>query len=138
MDGAGGVRAVAVLDAAEVEDDHVAFLDRPLAHLVMRVGAVRARADDGEVHLRVPVVAEEAREVGGDLALAAAREPDLLAICSKHASAAAPAAASRSSSSAPLIARSIGSVLVIETYVESGNACCRASTCIAQAESEIA
>ena len=74
VDGAGRVRAVAVLDAAEVEDDHVAFLDHTLVELVVGVGAVRARADDGEVDLRMPVVAEEAGEVGGDLALAATRE----------------------------------------------------------------
>jgi hypothetical protein len=41
----------AVLEAAEVQDDHVALLDRALAHLVMRVGAVRARADDRDVDL---------------------------------------------------------------------------------------
>jgi hypothetical protein len=39
---------------------------------------------------------------------------------------------------AVLDARSIGSVLVVDTYLESGKACCRASTCIAQAVSEIA
>jgi hypothetical protein len=59
-------------------------------------------------------------------------------ICSKLASAAAPAAASRSSSSASLTARSIGSVLVIDTYPDSGSASWSPSTCIAHAESEIA
>ena len=44
VDGAGGVGAVAVLEAAEVEHDHVALLDDPVAHLVVRVGAVRARS----------------------------------------------------------------------------------------------
>ena len=81
VDGAGRVRAVAVLDPAEVEHDHVAFLDHALAELVVGVGAVRARADDGEVDLRMSVLAEEAGEIGGDLALGAAGEahlPDLL------------------------------------------------------------
>ena len=44
VDGAGGVGAVAVLEAAEVEHDHVAVLDHPVARLVVRVGAVRARS----------------------------------------------------------------------------------------------
>jgi hypothetical protein len=47
--GAGRVRAVAVLDAAEVEHDHVAVLDHALAHLVVGVGAVGPRADDREL-----------------------------------------------------------------------------------------
>ena len=42
--GAAGVRAVAVHQAAEVEDDRVAVLDGPVAGLVVRVGAVRARS----------------------------------------------------------------------------------------------
>src|SRR6185436_2689417 len=45
---ARGVRAVAVLQPAEVEDDHVAVLDPAVTRLVVRVGAVRARADDRE------------------------------------------------------------------------------------------
>ena len=67
--GAGRVGAVAVLDAAEVQHDHVAVLDHPLADLVVRVGAVGARADDGEVDLRVAVLAQQRGEVGGDLGL---------------------------------------------------------------------
>jgi hypothetical protein len=39
VNGAGRVGAVAIVEAAEVEHDHVAFLDRPLACLVMRVRA---------------------------------------------------------------------------------------------------
>ena len=42
MDRAARVGAVAVLEPTEVEDDHVALLDRPIARLVVRVGAVRA------------------------------------------------------------------------------------------------
>ncbi len=68
---------VAVLDAAEVQHDHVAFLDHTLAELVMGVGAVRARADDGEVDLRMSVLTEEAGEISGDLALGATGEADL-------------------------------------------------------------
>jgi hypothetical protein len=58
----------------KVEHDHVAFFDRSLAHLVMRVGAVRTGADDREVDLRMSVLAQEAGEIGSDLALAAAGE----------------------------------------------------------------
>jgi hypothetical protein len=57
VDGPRRVRAVAVPEAAEVEHDHVAVLDLALAELVVRAGAVRARADDGEVDLRVSVLA---------------------------------------------------------------------------------
>ena len=39
-----------------------------VAHLVVRVGAVGPGADDREVDLRVPVLAQQAGEVGGDLA----------------------------------------------------------------------
>ena len=75
-DGAAGVRAVAVHQAAEVEDDRVARLDRPVAGLVVRVGAVRAGADDGEVDLLVPELAQQPRQVGGDVGLLPAGEPD--------------------------------------------------------------
>ena len=44
VDRARRVRAVAVLEAAEVEHDHVAVLDRAVAGLVVRVGAVGARS----------------------------------------------------------------------------------------------
>ena len=57
------------------------ILDHALAELVMGVGAVRARADDGEVDLRMSMLAEEAGELGCNLALGAAGEahlPDLL------------------------------------------------------------
>ena len=54
MNRAGRVRSVAVLEAAEVEHHHVAVLDDPVAHLVVRVRAVGAGAHDGEVDLRVP------------------------------------------------------------------------------------
>jgi len=57
--------------------------------------------------------AQEAGEVGGDLALGATGE--LHADDLRLASAAAPAAASRSSSSSPFTARSIGSAFVIAT-----------------------
>ena len=43
-DRAGGVGAVAVHQPAEVEHDRVADLDDPVARLVVRVGAVRARS----------------------------------------------------------------------------------------------
>ena len=115
VDRAGRVRAVAVLEAAEVEHDHVAVLDRPLAGLVVRVGAVRARADDGEVDLRVAVLAQQLGEIGGDLGLACGRRSGPRGSPRSVASAAAPAAASRSSSSASLIARSMGSAAVIDT-----------------------
>ena len=51
VDGAGGIRSVAVLDAAEVEHHHVAGLDGALADLMVRIGAVGAGADDGEIDL---------------------------------------------------------------------------------------
>lgn len=54
VDRARGVGAVAVLEAAEVEDDHVAPLDDAVADLVVRVGSVGARGDDREVDLGVP------------------------------------------------------------------------------------
>ena len=73
VDRAARVGAVAVLEAAEVEDDHVALLDRPVARLVVRVGAVRPRADDGEVDLRVAVREEQRGQVGRHLVLGAAR-----------------------------------------------------------------
>ena len=76
VDRARGVRAVAVLEAAEVEDDHVAVLDHPLAGLVVRVGAVGSGADDGEVDLRVAVLAQQRGEVGGDVGLRAGRRSD--------------------------------------------------------------
>src|SRR3954452_325913 len=69
VDRARRVGAVAVLEPAEVEHDHVTRLDPPVARLVMRVGAVRARADDGEVDLAVAVLEEQRREIGGDLGL---------------------------------------------------------------------
>ena len=74
--GAGDVRAVAVLDAAEVHHDHVPVLDHPLADLVMRVGAVGARADDREVDLRVAVLSEQPSQVGADLGFAPAGEAE--------------------------------------------------------------
>ena len=77
VDGARGVGAVAVLQAAEVEDDHVAVLDRAVAGLVVRVGAVRPGADDGEVDLRMAMVDEQGGEIGGDLGLLAAGETHL-------------------------------------------------------------
>jgi hypothetical protein len=77
VDGSGGVGAVAVLDAAEIHDYHVALLDPPVARLVVRVGAVRARADDGEVDLAVAVLAQQRSEIGGDLVLRATGEADL-------------------------------------------------------------
>ncbi len=84
MDRAGGVGAVAVLQTAEVEDDHVAALDDAVAHLVVRVGAVRSGGDDGEVDLGVTEAAEQVGEVGGDVGLVASAEgnlPDLLERC---------------------------------------------------------
>ena len=42
VDRPGGIGSVAVLDAAEVQDDHVAVLDGPLTDLVVGVGAVGA------------------------------------------------------------------------------------------------
>jgi hypothetical protein len=57
---------------------------------------------------------------------------------SKLASAAAPAAASRSSSCSSLTARSIGSAAVIDTYDEHGSVCWSPSTRIAQAASDTA
>src|SRR5690606_24389032 len=72
--GAGGVGAVAVLQAAEVEDDHVAVGDDAVAGLVVRVGAVGAGGDDGEVHAGVPVPQQQRGEVGGDVGLPAPGE----------------------------------------------------------------
>src|SRR5690606_33967200 len=72
--GAGGVGAVAVLQAAEVEDDHVAVGDDAVAGLVLWAGAVGAVGDDGEVHAGVPVPLQQHGEVGGDVGLPAAGE----------------------------------------------------------------
>src|SRR3954462_14085731 len=63
VDGAGDVRPVAVAQPAQVEHDHVAHPDHPLAHVVVRVGAVGAGADDRELHARMPVPLEP----GGEL-----------------------------------------------------------------------
>ena len=49
-------------------------LDDPVPRLVVRIGAVRAGADDGEVDLLVAELAQQAGEVGGDLGLPAAGE----------------------------------------------------------------
>ena len=137
MDGARSIRAVAVLEAAEVEHDHVAVLDRAVAGLVVRVGAVRPGASYGEVDLRMAVLDEQTGQVGGDLGFLAPREPHLKKLLEEGV-AAAPAAASRSSSSASLTARSVGSAELIETKWVLGSACWRPSSCSAQAESEIA
>src|SRR6185312_9256409 len=74
VDGAGRVRPVAVLRAAEVQDDHVALLDDAVALLVVGVRAVRAGGDDGELGPLVSVCDEEACELGGDLGLGPAGE----------------------------------------------------------------
>ena len=71
---AGGVGPVAVHQATEVEDHGVPVLDDTLPRLVVRVGAVRAGAHHGEVDLFVSESAQQGREVGGDLGLAAAGE----------------------------------------------------------------
>ena len=73
--GAAGVRAVAVHEATEVEHDRVADLDGPVTGLVVGVGAVRARADDREVDLLVAELAQQPRQVGGDVGLLPAGEP---------------------------------------------------------------
>lgn len=77
VDRAGGVGAVAVLEAAEVEHDHVAPLDGAVTGLVVRVGAVRSGADHGEVDLGVPELGEQPGQIGGHVGLLAAGEPDL-------------------------------------------------------------
>ena len=69
----GGLIA-ATLIAAFVNE----ILDLARAELVVRVGAVRARADDGEVDVRVSVLAQEAGEVAGNLAFPAPGEADRL------------------------------------------------------------
>src|SRR6476620_7381552 len=48
------VRTVAVPQPPEVQHDRVAGLDHAVAGLVVRIGAVRSGADDGEVDLLVP------------------------------------------------------------------------------------
>ena len=72
VDGPGCVGAVAVLQPAEIEHDHVALPNRAVAGLVMRVRAVRPGADDSEVDLRMAVLDEQTGEVGGDLGFRAA------------------------------------------------------------------
>ncbi len=71
--GAGGVGPVAVLEPAEVEHHRIPDLDHPVAGLVVRVGAVGAGSDDGEVDLLVAELAQQRREVGGDLGLTSPR-----------------------------------------------------------------
>ena len=71
------VRAVTVHDPAEVEDDHVALLDHARSELVVRVGAVRPRADEGELDLRVAVCLQGVGEVRRDLGLLPAGEAHL-------------------------------------------------------------
>ena len=66
-----------MLEAAEVEHHHVAVLDDAVAHLVVRVRPVRARADHGEVDLRVPEPAKERGQLVADLGLAPAGEAHL-------------------------------------------------------------
>ena len=76
VDGAGDVGGVAALDAAEVEHDHVALLDLSTRDLVVGVGAVRPGPHQRELDLGVAVLAQQVGEVGSDVELAAAREPD--------------------------------------------------------------
>ena len=135
-DGAAGVGAVAVHQAAEVEHHAVADLDHPVAGLVVRVGAVRARADDGEVDLLVPEAGAAGRRGRAATSVSLRPANRTFRISPYVASAAAPAASSRASSSASLTARSIGSASVSEWYADRGNAACRPSRCIAQALSE--
>src|SRR4030065_677023 len=60
---------------AEREPARLPRADAPPPRLVVRRGAVRAGADDGEVHGLVPMRAQGVRQVGRDLDLAAALEP---------------------------------------------------------------
>ena len=130
------VRAVSVLEPAEVEHHHVAVLDHPVADLVVRVGAVGPGPDDGEVHL-VPELPRQvgqvahpprsrcARRTGPDDLLvglvgrrARRRQPlDLIGVLDR------PQHRQR---------------VVIEDVGRSRQLACRPSRCIAQAESETA
>ena len=83
------------------------------------------------------MLAQQGGEVGGDLVLGAAGEADVDDLL-EVASAPAPAAASRSSSSGSLTARSIGSASVRRRSSLSGSARCSPNRCIAQAASEMA
>jgi hypothetical protein len=69
---ASRVRRVAVLDPAEVEDDHVALQQHALSELVVRVGAVRPGADERELDSGVPVGLQCVRKVGRHIGLLAA------------------------------------------------------------------
>jgi hypothetical protein len=77
MDRPSGVRPVPVFQTPEGEDDHVTLLDDPLADLMVGVGSVRPGAHDGEVHLRVTELAQQAGMISGDLRLPATGGPDV-------------------------------------------------------------
>ena len=136
--GAGRVGPVAVLEAAEVEHDHVALLDRALAHLVMRVGAVGPGAHDGEVDLRVAVLAQQAGEIGGDLALGAPGELDADDLLEARVGGGA-----RRGEALEFVVALDGPqhrqrVRSSRRSWTRAACCCRPSRCIAHAESEIA
>ena len=69
----GDVRAVALPNAADVEHDRVARLDRPIARLVVRRGRVRAGRDDGERRRVVTLVDKPLANLAADVCL---RPPD--------------------------------------------------------------
>ena len=72
--GAGAVGVVAARQrAADVDDHDVAALDHPVRHVVVRAGAVRARADDDERGRGVALLDDRRGDVRADLRLGAAR-----------------------------------------------------------------
>src|SRR5512133_2104412 len=65
----GRVRAVAVPKAAEVEHDRVTRLDHPVPRLMMRIGPIGARSDNGEVDLFMAEFPKQISKIGRDLGL---------------------------------------------------------------------
>ena len=66
-----------LVGAADVDDDDVADLQFTVRISVMRVGTVRAGADDDECHLRMPFGDNGFGDVGGDVGLGSARNQKL-------------------------------------------------------------
>ena len=66
----GGVRAVAVPKAAEVQDNRVARLDHSIPGFMVRVGPIRTRSDHSEVDLLMAELPQQISKISRDLRLA--------------------------------------------------------------------
>ncbi len=113
-----GARRVGVVSglvgAPDVDDDDVTGLQFAIRIAVVRVGAVRAGADDDEGHLRVPFGDNGFGDIGGDVGLGAARNRNSgTRACTR--SIAEPALRSASISHSSLTIRSVRSTSVAST-----------------------